>query len=155
MPEESVLTRLCMIIKCISCSCVSALRGLPLFYLLLFGFHILREHVEGVELLICWHGVYWVRSWNTVLHYIHVGYIYFIIAAANYQQRVFLFFSCSTGTLYHIFPELPRRKVWPCWSHLLLSVPGLEKLPERHIWCQGTLLRFRKLNPLIFKTARA
>lgn len=41
----------------------------------------------------------------------------------------------STGTLYHLFSKLPRRKVWPRWPHLLLSVPGLEKLPERHIWC--------------------
>lgn len=51
----------------------------------------------------------------------------------NWDSDLSLF--SSTGTLHHLFSKLPRRKVWPCWPHLLLSVPGLEKLPERHIWC--------------------
>jgi hypothetical protein len=44
----------------------------------------------------------------------------------------------STGALYNILPQLPRREVWPRGPNLLLRGAGLEELPKRHVRRQGT-----------------
>lgn len=151
MPDESALTRLCMIRNASVARVHWPFHGLPFFYVLLFGFQILSEHVEGLELLSCWRGAVLSQKLEHCLA-LYSRWIYlFHPSCCQLPTEGLYFFSLSlswcAGTLYHVFPELPRRKVWPRRSHLLLGVPGLEELPEGHVWCQGTL---QKVKPFDF-----